>query len=462
MPEKHNPLKPYSFFGRIIVVLTVCIISSTLISFVFAYKYSESDMRSEFAAEQGAVAVYLLELQQKTNLPIEVLARMAVTENTNIAIVDAIPLTVEQHRELEAHRVLTIMDEEQSTPVTYVLANGTAVRITVSPRLNVFLMTVLRFVFASGTFVAVFMLMSVLASRVIATPVSDMTKAMRRVGQGDFTVRLPEKSTGELGELQRTFNGMTAALDKNLYLQKDFISNISHEFRTPISSIKGYARLLQIPGLDEETRAEYVQMIAHESDRLSNLSQTLLRLTSLEHHMTPATLTSFSLDEQIRQVILRLAPLWESRNFDWQLDGMNSVTITSDQELINQVWVNLIQNAIKFSEDGGSITISVYQTDMAVVEITDTGIGMTEETVSRIFDKFYQGDTSRSGEGSGLGLSLVKRIVDILGGSIKVRSAVGQGSTFRVRLPLALQNSILEVKHNGGQREATAPDAANG
>ena len=285
--------------------------------------------------------------------------------------------------------------------------------------------------------------MSILVSRVIASPITMLTRATRKVADGDFTVRLPEKANGEVGELMRSFNTMTDTLGKTAYLQKDFISSVSHEFRTPIASIKGYATLLQMPGLDEESRQEYVSMIAHESDRLSNLSKTLLRLASLEQQMAPATLSTYRLDEQLRQVILRLAPIWEVRGFDWQLN-LDEVTITSDEELLNQVWVNLIQNALKFSDDNSIISIDVSANDnLANVSIKDQGIGMDSAVIDRIFDRFYQADQSRAKEGSGLGLSLVKRIVDILGGDVSANSVKGEGSTFTVRIPVSVKSNKI-------------------
>lgn len=150
--------------------------------------------------------------------------------------------------------------------------------------------------------------------------------------------------------------------------------------------------------------------------------------------MAPASLSSFRLDEQLRQVILQLEPAWSNMDIEWQLE-LEPITLESDAELLTQVWINLIQNAVKFSEKGSAIEITAAVTDRAEVSITDHGIGMSEETMTRIFDRFYQGDTSRSKEGIGLGLCLVKRIVDMLDGSIRVRSTPGEGSTFRVSLP---------------------------
>ena len=249
-------------------------------------------------------------------------------------------------------------------------------------------------------------------------------------------MRLPDNQPGEMGELMRSFNDMTEALGSTAYLQKDFISSISHEFKTPIASIRGFAKLLQMPGLTEEQKAEYISMIAQESDRLSRLSETLLRLSALEQKTALATLNTFSLDEQLRQVILRLEPTWTPKNIDWQLD-LNEVSIQSDQELLNQVWINLLQNAIKFSPNDSEIAVRVFRDGNAIVEVEDHGCGMTEEAQKRIFDKFYQADKSRKQEGVGLGLSLVKRIVDMMGGTITVTSQVNVGSTFRVELPIS-------------------------
>ena len=278
----------------------------------------------------------------------------------------------------------------------------------------------MRVIFSALSYLAVFILMITFASFRLSKPVQLLTEATSRVQEGDFDVRLPAHEPGEMGELMRAFNDMTEELGRTAYLQKDFISSISHEFKTPIASIRGFAKLLQMPGITEEQRAEYIDLIAHESDRLSRLSETLLRLTALEQQTAPASLSTFSLDEQLRQVILRLEPTWSAKEISWQID-LDPVMLTSDEALLSHVWINLIQNAIK--------------ADKAIVEITDHGCGMDAATIDRIFDRFYQADKSRRQEGVGLGLPLAKRILDIMGGTIRVSSAPGEGSTFRVQLP---------------------------
>ena len=432
--DKKLRIRPYSFRNRMLAALFLCALAACLFSAIGSFVVSMVNLSNEMAANEREAAIYLLGLDQKTALDPEEMISMARRENLSLAVV-ASPehyLTQEQLDSVMNGQVLTI--STRALPSTYVLVDGQVVCIRTSRDFNLYLGVFPRIGVSLVLSLVLFLLLSVLASVKISKPISEITQATRQIQEGDFTIRLPENRSGEVGELMRSFNSMTEALSRTAYLQKDFISSISHEFRTPIASIRGFARLLQMPGLDENSRQEYVGMIAQESDRLSRLSDTLLRLSALERQMAPASLSAFRLDEQIRQVILQLEPAWSSRQIDWQLD-LAPVTVESDAELLVQVWINLIQNAVKFSDDGGVIEIRVQQTDMAEVVITDHGVGMSEETMARIFDRFYQGDTSRSHEGVGLGLCLVKRIMDILGGEIRVRSVLGEGSSFRARLP---------------------------
>ncbi len=446
--KKPNFPKPYTFRSRVICALLLVCLAATMISFMCAYAVSRVNVQNELSAAQVDVAITLLAMQQKTSLPVETLAQMTSSGDVSVTEVDPehSGLTDDQLQQLNERLMLTVTKNFTDMPITYVLLEDGMVRISPDVHVNIFARTGLRFAMAGATFTLVFALLGLLSAQAFSRPVSQMTAATKRLAKGDFSVRLPDDKPGELGELLRSFNSMADDLSRTAYLQKDFISSISHEFKTPIASIKGYARLLQMPGLDEESRNEYVNMIAGESERLSHMSQTLLRLTSLEEQMMPATVTTFRLDEQLREVLVQLAPAWENRKIDWQLE-LSPVTIASDEELLRQVWVNLIQNAVKFSDEGGIIEIHVYAAGDAVVEVIDHGIGMDEATMARIYDRFYQADTSRSREGVGLGLCLVKRIVDILGGTIRVHSKPGEGSTFRVRLPM--EHTGEEKPHYG-------------
>lgn len=220
------------------------------------------------------------------------------------------------------------------------------------------------------------------------------------------------------------------------YLQKDFIRNVSHEFKTPIASIQGFAKLMQNENLSHEDRIEFSGIILEETERLSKLSTNILRLSKLENQSELTLKKEFLLDEQIRSVLVLLEQKWSKKNLDL-IVNMEKIFYAGDEELLQQVWINLIENAIKFSDEGGSISISLAQTEHYVeVEIADNGIGMDEETKQRIFERFFQGNASHSIEGSGLGLSIVKRILDLSNGEIQVKSSLTHGTVFLVKLPI--------------------------
>lgn len=432
-------LKPYSFRARLMTALYVGAIVSCLITFVFAYAVTHLTVQNELTLQQQAVAVYLLEMERRTDMSREDMFYIA--QQNNIALTalpqddPAIPDDVRIG--LSSRSIHTQIDDVLDMPVTYVQLSDELVRIDVHSATSLYFVAFFRVITTALSYLAVVVLMITLISFRFSKPVHQLTLANARVQEGDFSVRLPDSVPGEMGDMMRSFNAMTESLGQTAYLQKDFISSISHEFKTPIASIRGFAKLLQMPGLTEEQRQEYISLIAQESDRLSRLSETLLRLTALEQQTAPASISRFSLTEQIRQVILRLEPAWSSRGIDWQLELDEDVMIESDEALLSHVWINLIQNALKFSPDGSSIIASAAaEGAQAVVTITDHGCGMDADTIKRIFDRFYQADRSRRQEGVGLGLCLVKRILDMLGGKVHVESTPGEGSTFTVTLPL--------------------------
>ena len=433
MDKRRIIRKPYSFRGRMIAALMIGSLLATVISLFLAFCVTHINLLQELKVRERAVAIYLMELEQRTDLETDELARLVEQNGIEVAILsdeDVAALSAGTQRDLNRVGIAyeSTTWKSQRNPVTYVQMRTGVLAITAGGDGSSYGIAFARIIFGSTSFLAVFALMVTLASYWISKPVHEITNATRKVEEGDFTVRTS-------------------------YLQKDFISSISHEFKTPIASIRGFARLLQMPGLTEVQRQEYVDLIAQESDRLSRLSQTLLRLSALEQQSAPASLTEFSLDEQLRQVILRLEPTWSARGISWQLD-LNSVTVVSDEELLSHVWMNIIQNAIKFSPENAVIEVRVFATDTATVEITDHGIGMDDATVKRIFDRFYQADRSRKQEGVGLGLCLVKRILDMLGGTVSVDSRPGEGSTFRIHVPF--RPKYDEAAHTG-EREGKSP-----
>ena len=446
--DKRFHIRPYTFRGRLLLFLLLAAVAACVISAAGSFMMGIGAIGNEMKSNEHELAVYLLSLEQKTELSPADMLVMTTNEELvgNIVEHPEWHLSAEDISRLRSGELITQTSGFTVMPITYLKLRDEIISIHPSRDFNTFLSVLPRVGFTILLSLILFAILSILISFLISRPVTQLTQATRQITEGDFSIRLPEEKPGEMGELMRSFNKMTEELSRNVYLQKDFISSVSHEFRTPIASIKGFTRLLQMSGLDETSRQEYITMIAQEGDRLSRLSETLLRLSALEQQMTPASLSTFQLDEQIRQVILQLEPSWSAKQIEWQLN-LEPVTIESDAELLMQVWTNLLQNAIKFSHDGGEIEVSVTKLDHAEITVADHGIGMTQETQERIFDRFYQGDTSRSKEGVGLGLCLVKRIVDILHGEIRVRSVLHEGSTFRIRLPYQL-NAAKGAQHD--------------
>ena len=279
-------------------------------------------------------------------------------------------------------------------------------------------------------------LMSVFIGRRILTPMLKLSNASKEVAHGNFTVSVSDSS--KLEEVQttfRNFNAMVQELNSITTLSNDFIANVSHEFKTPLTAVEGYAMLLQDKELSDAEREEYLDKILYNTHRLSTLVENILILSKLESGPLPEQYTDFRLDEQLRQAVVILEPEWAKKDlsFDVQLD---EVTFHGCESLLSHVWTNLLSNAVKFSAPGQEISLRLLeQTTCVVATVTDHGCGMDEATARRSFEKFYQGDTSRRADGNGLGLALVKRIVELSDGVIEVDSAPNQGSTFRVILP---------------------------
>jgi signal transduction histidine kinase len=233
------------------------------------------------------------------------------------------------------------------------------------------------------------------------------------------------------------FNTMAEELASIEVLKNDFIANVSHEIKTPLAVIQSYAAALQSEALGPEERREYIKTIITSSQKLSALVSNILKLNKLEHQgITPAAAV-FDLGEQIRRCALAFEDLWERKNIAFDAD-LDEIPVCYDESMLEIVWNNLIANAVKFTAPGGSITITLKKlAGFAVVRISDSGCGMDEETQKRIFDQFYQGDTSHSQEGNGLGLTLVKKVIDLTGAKIRVASKAGEGAVFTVRLRAA-------------------------
>ena len=272
-------------------------------------------------------------------------------------------------------------------------------------------------------------------SKYALNPVRRVIDATNRVAEGDYSVNVDLKGVAELKELGESFNKMTKALSSVETLRSDFISSFSHEFRTPIVSIMGFAKLLKSDSLTEAERLEYIDIIETESKRLVSLSEKIMNIIKFETLEIVSNRTVYHLDEQIRHAILILEPQWEAKDLHLEL-MLDDVIYEGDEDLTLQIWLNLIENAVKFSNPGDSICIGLKEEkDNIEFFVRDEGFGISEDAKRYIFDKFYQADEARSVSGNGLGLPLVKRIVKLCNGSITVDSEELKGTTMTVNLP---------------------------
>ena len=281
-----------------------------------------------------------------------------------------------------------------------------------------------------GTVIALYV------GKLIVRPIQNIGNAFEELSRGNFSVKVPEdEKIMEIREIARRFNAMTYDLSHIETLRSDFVANVSHEFKTPIASIEGYATLLQNRNLSPEKHDRYIEKILENSRRLTNLSGNILTLSKLENQEIVLGQAEYRLDEQIRRCILMLESKWSQKNLEFDVE-LSKQLYYGSESLLEQVWLNLLDNAVKHSPDGGVIRVGERQSETHItIFVADCGDGMSEEVKKHIFEKFYQGDSSRTSEGNGLGLALVKRIVELSKGEVTVKSSPGNGAEFSVSLP---------------------------
>ena len=271
----------------------------------------------------------------------------------------------------------------------------------------------------------------------VERPVRKITQAAEKIMKGDFSARIepirsPDSMDG-FNQIIGYFNRMAEELAGTEILRTDFIANVSHELKTPLAVIQNYGTMLQQPELSEEKRMEYAKAITNSSGRLANMISNILKLNKLENQTIYPDVREYDLGEQLCECLLAFEDAWEKKGLEIQTDIQEDVRMTADPELLCHVWNNLFSNAIKFTEPGGVVSLLLMESDDTItVSVSDTGCGISPEVGKHIFEKFYQGDTSHATKGNGLGLALVKRVIEITGGDISVKSEVGRGSTFIV------------------------------
>ena len=273
----------------------------------------------------------------------------------------------------------------------------------------------------------------------VERPVKRITDATSRMIQGDFNVRIEPTATlgsdDSFNEIIACINKMAEELSGVETLRTDFIANVSHEMKTPLAVMQNYGTLLQAHDLTDDTRIEYAKAITESSRRLADMMTNILKLNKLENQQIYGELTTFNLGEQLCECLLQYESIWERKGIEIETSIEEGVLISADAELLSLVWNNLFSNAFKFTDNGGKVSLSLNADDKyATVKVSDTGCGMSAEVGAHIFEKFYQADESRATQGNGLGLALVKRVIDIMQGEISVESTVGVGSSFTIKI----------------------------
>ena len=271
----------------------------------------------------------------------------------------------------------------------------------------------------------------------IERPVKKILAVTEELAKGDFKARAEGVSLipgrNEFDIIAENINKMAQELSGIETLRTDFVSNVSHEIKTPLSVIGNYSTMLQAPDLSEEKRLEYARAISDATRRLSELITNILKLNKLENQQIYPEKETYYLGEQLAECIVGFEDIWEKKSIELDTEIDDDLQITADKELLSLVWNNLLSNAFKFTEAGGTVKVTAHDANGHVqVEVADTGCGISEETGKHIFDRFYQGDTSHATKGNGLGLALVKRVIDICGAEIKVKSVLGEGTSFTV------------------------------
>lgn len=429
-------MKRISF--KLAVAFIVLIVLSSLLSFVTSAVFMPN-LQHEIRESQEAIATLIMDLSKNTTLTSQEIVEMTswFTYHTRIAgDLEVKALEAAEIDIMEQGGMVNKPTRRFRGVSTYFMVGDDLIQIQMEPDNTLWKMAASRIWFSGISFVIIGSVLIIFAIRHSVRPIIKLTNATREIANGNFDVEINHQSKDEIGQLTNNFNQMVSELKQMDTLRKDFVSNVSHEFKTPIASVQGFARLLQKDDLSDAERKEYARIIVEESGRLSHLTSNMLKLSKLENQEIIQKHQRFFLDEQIRKSILLLEPEWEKKNIQWDIE-LDRAMICGDEELLQQVWINLIGNAIKFSPDGRRVFVGLQHMELGVrICVKDEGRGMTAQTKARIFEKFYQGEEAHGVEGSGLGLSLVKRILELHDGKIEVESQVEQGTEFIVLLPI--------------------------
>ena len=422
------------FFG---VMLISAVLSLSILSFVFRPIMKENSETQILSAANSAK-----QLMNKDIQPEEIRSILSVSPLV-IEKVEENSKEIQDHmNELKTNNYYSETSGIFPKTIAYLDLGNYFISITASTWDNnywiFYFIIILAFIICTvaGTLITIFI------SRAILKPVRELSLASAQVAKGNFKVRVKERGDREYVALIVNFNRMVEELSGTETLRGDFISNVSHEFKTPLASIQGFAKLLQNENLAPADRREYTQIIIDETTRLTKLATNILNLSKLENQKTISNKVRFSLDEQIRKIIVMLEPEWSKKNIDMDV-ALDDVSYFGNEDLMGQIWQNIINNAIKFTPENGLISVHLFRTESNItVRISDNGDPIPNDVKDKIFEKFYQGDHSRKTEGNGLGLALVKRIIDLCNGKISVENLYEGGVCFIVELPFVIADML--------------------
>lgn len=424
--------------SKLSIFLLVIIVIASMFAYMGAILVSNKNFIETIKENQRYVAETIISANKETDLPLERI--IAITHNALYPVkltkdIKDLRLSDTEKALLENGIIVFIKQRVIPVGISVVKTEEYYLRVGYQPENNLFRNYAMLLAYAFLFSIIVFMLIIMGLSNKAMKPIVQLNNATQEVAKGNFDVVVVNDSQDEIGQLTESFNKMAKELKSIEYLRKDFVSNVSHEFKTPISSILGFAKLLENRNLTDEEKKEYLDIIVEESKRLSNLSTNILNLSKLESQEIVFNKSEYDLDEQMRNVILLLEPKWYEKNISFDIE-MEKISLHANEDLMQQVWINLLNNAITYSHPKGVIHIKVYnEEEQAVIVIRDEGIGMDEYTKERMFEKFFKGNSSLSKEGTGLGLALVKRIIDLHHGTIEVESRPGEGTTIKLAIP---------------------------
>jgi signal transduction histidine kinase len=428
---------------KLILIFTVIFFAGNVTAFVIAYNTTEKNLLGGLADMLSGVTADSKAVYEQGGSKAETIEKLYSSGmiavkfyKTTAELKKAYDLTDEELLSAENKPVIMVVravdKHGKKLPICIVKSGKQYIVAVITPkgllldiRVLTFRVSVLSLLIGS--------LLMLIASRIIVKPVRKLSAATEKIAKGDFNIRIHNNRRDEIGQLIKNFNIMAGELAGMEMLRNNFISDISHEFKTPLTSIEGYTKLLRDCKNDTE-RNEYIDIITEETKRLSALSGNILLLNRIENENIALAKSAFRLDEQIRQVILFHENKWSNKQIELQLD-LEETVYEGNEQLLYQVWLNLFDNAVKFSGTKGLIEVRLKKKDSKTIfTITDYGSGMTQEEQKRIFEKFFTGDRSRSTEGNGLGLSIVKRILDMHSGTIEVISRPGEFTKLTVNL----------------------------